>query len=82
MNTERFLTLAEVRQRLAISKMTLWRWRQERGLREVRVGGCVRVRESDLEAFLNRHEQGGDGEVSAASASGQTTTGGKVEMGA
>jgi excisionase family DNA binding protein len=53
---ERFLKLSEVRQILGVSRATLWRWTAERGLRVVRIGGVTRVRENDLQAFLNRHE--------------------------
>ena len=35
----------------------MWRWQAERGLRVVTVGGVTRIRESDLAAFLARHEK-------------------------
>jgi excisionase family DNA binding protein len=54
--SERFLTLREVQERLEVSRQTLWRWQAERGLKTVRIGGVVRIRESDLEAFLKCHE--------------------------
>ena len=54
--SEPCMTLTEVRQRLHVSRATLWRWTVERGLKVVRVGGVVRIRESDLQAFLARHE--------------------------
>lgn len=54
--SERFLTLSEVRSVLKVSRATLWRWTAEHGLKVVRVGDVVRIRESDLQAFLNRHE--------------------------
>ncbi len=53
---ERFLTLADVQRMLAVSRSTLWRWTAEHGLKVVRVGEVVRIRESDLQSFLNRHE--------------------------
>ena len=34
----------------------LWRWHAERGLKVVTIGGVTRIRESDLQAFLKRHE--------------------------
>jgi excisionase family DNA binding protein len=52
----RFLKLKEVTDLLGVSRTTLWRWQAERGLRVVSVGGVTRIRESDLEAFLKRHE--------------------------
>ena len=53
---ERFLTLSEVRTMLNVSRTTLWRWEVEQGLKVVRIGGVARIRESDLQAFLKRHE--------------------------
>lgn len=57
--SERFLTLSEARSALKVSRATLWRWTQN-GLRVVRVGGVTRIRESDLQAFLSRHETGAE----------------------
>jgi len=54
--SDRFLTLKEVRDMLAVSRATLWRWTAEHGLKVVRVGGVTRIRESELQAFLRRHE--------------------------
>ena len=50
---EEFYTLAEVIRILKVSRTTLWRWRNERGLRMVRIHGVIRVRKSDLNSFLN-----------------------------
>jgi excisionase family DNA binding protein len=52
----RFLKLKEVQDLLGVSRTTLWRWQAEHGLKVVRVGDVVRVRESDLQVFLKRHE--------------------------
>jgi len=57
---ESFLTLQQVQDLLAISRTTLWRWQAEHGLKVVRVGDVVRIRESDLQEFLRRHEAHGD----------------------
>ena len=66
----RFFRLAEVQKQLGVSRSTLWRWIAERGLFVIRVGGVTRIRESDLLAFLERHQsnplpepapQGGEG---------------------
>lgn len=54
--SERFLTLGDVQKMLGVSRSTVWRWHAERGLRVVSVGAVTRVRESDLQAFLKRHE--------------------------
>jgi excisionase family DNA binding protein len=55
MSEERFFKFKEVQERFAVSRSTLWRWTAERGLRVVSVGGVTRIRESDLQAFLERH---------------------------
>jgi excisionase family DNA binding protein len=52
---ERFFKLKEVQDRFGISRATLWRWSAERGLPVVSVGGVTRIRESDLQAFVQRH---------------------------
>ncbi len=67
---ERFLTFGEVRRLLGVSRATLWRWTTERGLKTVRVGNVARVRASDLDAFLKRHESG-----ESADATGQINDG-------
>jgi excisionase family DNA binding protein len=54
--SDRFLKLKEVQDLIGVSRTTLWRWQAEQGLKVVRVGDVVRVRESDLQAFLKRHE--------------------------
>ena len=53
---DRFLKLKDVQDLLGVSRTTLWRWQAEQGLKVVRVGDVVRVRESDLQVFLKRHE--------------------------
>jgi excisionase family DNA binding protein len=55
-SSDRFLKLKEVQNLLGVSRTTLWRWQAEHGLKVVRVGDVVRIRESDLQAFLKRHE--------------------------
>lgn len=61
---EKLLTLGEARAVLQVSRATLWRWQSEHGLKVVRIGGVIRVRESDLQAFLKRHETAISMEVS------------------
>jgi len=53
---ERFLKLSEVQAMLGVSRSTVWRWTAENGLKVVRVGNVTRIRETDLQAFLKRHE--------------------------
>jgi excisionase family DNA binding protein len=55
-NNNRFFKLKDVQDLLGVSRTTLWRWQAEHGLKVVRVGDVVRVRECDLQVFLKRHE--------------------------
>jgi excisionase family DNA binding protein len=55
--SERFLRLSEVQRMLDVSRSTVWRWTAENGLKIVRIGSVTRIRESDLSAFLKRHEK-------------------------
>jgi predicted site-specific integrase-resolvase len=52
-DSEAFYTLGEVIKIVKVSRTTLWRWRNERGLRMVRIHGVIRIRKSDLGHFLN-----------------------------
>jgi excisionase family DNA binding protein len=56
---KRLLTMKDVAERLQVSGVTAWRLHAERGLRVVRIGRSVRVRESDLEAWLDKNASGG-----------------------
>jgi excisionase family DNA binding protein len=56
MMQDRFLTLREVREIFALSRSTIWRWTAEHGLKVTRIGSIVRIKESDLQAFLKKHE--------------------------
>lgn len=70
---DRFLRLADVQRMLGVSRTTVWRWQAERGLKVVTIGGVTRIRESDLQAFLKRHEADGAGvDLLQAPAAGQT----------
>ena len=51
------MTLKQVRDYCQIKRTTLWEWENSRGLRTIAVGGIKRVRRSDLDEFLRRHEQ-------------------------
>lgn len=59
MNQERYVTLKEIRDRFGVSRSTVWRWQAEQGLKVMKVGSVIRVRESDLDAFVTRHVHGG-----------------------
>jgi len=58
MSEERFFKLKDVQDKFGVSRSTVWRWHNERGLRVVRVGGITRVRASDLAEFEERHLTG------------------------
>jgi len=65
--TERLLRLAEIQKAAGVSRVTLYRWTHERGLKTIRVGGCVRVREGDWQKWLSDHASegvSGDGDES------------------
>ena len=62
--SEVLLKLAQVRERLQCSRSSVWRAINDRGLPVVRVGGLVRVRERDLEAWVAKYTKH----------SGETTT--------
>lgn len=68
--TDRFLTLKNVREMLSVSRATLWRWTAENGLKVVRVGNVTRIRESDLQAFLKRHESNSPSDTAAPGGEG------------
>ena len=57
MNTpaDKFLTIQEVGERLNLCRTTIWRLMNQHGLRFVRIGGTRRIREQDLEAWIERH---------------------------
>ena len=50
-----WLTPGEVAKVAGVSHMTVWRWRNEHGLRFTKIGCVVRIRQSDLEKFLVAH---------------------------
>lgn len=61
MNTaggEKYLTLAEVRERLRVSRATVYRLTREHGLRVIRCGGVVRIAESELQRWTEKHSTG------------------------
>ena len=53
--SEQLLTLKQVGERLQASRTSVWRAIHERGLRCVRIGGLVRVKESDLAVWIEKH---------------------------
>ena len=50
--TERLLRLQDIQKAADVSRVTVYRWTHERGLRTVRVGGCVRVKETEWQRWL------------------------------
>jgi excisionase family DNA binding protein len=57
-NQIKFFTIAEVAERLHVSTRTVRRWIEAGDLVAHRIGGIVRVAESDLRAFLALHREG------------------------
>jgi len=55
---ERLFTLAQIREAGRFSRSTVYRLRHGGGLRTVTIGGVVRVRESDWQAFLEKSTEG------------------------
>jgi excisionase family DNA binding protein len=55
---DRWMTVEEVAGQANVCRMTVWRWRNEQGLKFTKVGNVVRVRQSELDGFLKRHMQG------------------------
>lgn len=61
MNTQtpqRFLTAAEVRTALNISRSTLWKWVAEQGFPRQKIGGVIRYPTDKVEAWLQKHTLG------------------------
>jgi excisionase family DNA binding protein len=56
---EKYLTLTEVRERLRVSRPTLYRLTHGAGLRVIRCGGIVRIAESELQRWTAKHTEGG-----------------------
>jgi len=54
----KFFTIAEVADRLHVATRTVRRWIKADDLVVHRVGGVVRIAESDLRAFLAIHRDG------------------------
>ena len=60
---EKLLTVAEVAEYLSVSDQTVRRWIKQNELPAFKLNRELRVRESDLEAFLeSRKAQGGEEE--------------------
>lgn len=51
------LRLCEVRERLRVSKTTLWRIVRTGELKQIRVAGCKRIRASEVERYLKKNEE-------------------------
>lgn len=56
-NQIRFFTIAEVADRLDVATRTVRRWIKAGELVAHRIGGIVRIAESDLRAFLALHRE-------------------------
>lgn len=56
--SDKYFKFKEIQEQFCVSRTTVWRWHAERGLRVVCVGGVARVRECDLNDFVERHLKG------------------------
>ena len=54
----KFLTIAEVAERLNVATRTVRRWIEAGDLVVHKVGNVVRIADGDLRGFLNRHREG------------------------
>jgi excisionase family DNA binding protein len=57
---EHLLTFQQVAELAGVSRWTVWRWHTAEGLRVVKIGSVVRVKQSDWESFVARHLNGGE----------------------
>ena len=73
--SDHYLKLSEVRDLFGVSRSTVWRWQAEQGLKVVRVGNVVRIRERDLQVFLSRHESQSAEATQGAGAVGKEVSG-------
>ena len=55
--TPRLLSVATVADRLEVSVKSVRRWIETGKLKIHRLGRCVRISESDLREFIDRHRQ-------------------------
>ena len=55
---DKWLTPAEAAVYANVSRMTIWRWCNERGLAFTKVGSVVRIRSAALQKFMEQHESG------------------------
>lgn len=59
---ERLLTPKQLCERLQVSRVTGWKLTSERNLKYIRIGRSVRIRESDLQAWLEKQTVNHTGE--------------------
>ena len=66
MQHDRLLTLKQCADLLQIPLVTLYQWRHKgQGPPSVRLNGTIRVRESDLEAWISSHATQSDGRAAS-----------------
>lgn len=59
-DTPRLLRIEDVAARLAVSRSMAWRLVASGDLRSIRIGGAIRIRPADLEAFIANQKHEGD----------------------
>jgi excisionase family DNA binding protein len=74
---ETLLTLAQVGERLQVGRTSVHRIIAEGGLRRVKFGKIVRVRETDLQAWLEKHASESNAGAAATNREGENKEGGR-----
>lgn len=62
MATKEFLTVREVQEMLGISKSGIYRLLHTEGFPALKIGNLVKVRRTELEAWLEAQKIGGEGQ--------------------
>lgn len=57
----RLLTVKDIAKSLSFSEMTVWRLIHEGGLPAIQIGKSLRVKEEDLESWVEKHRMVTDG---------------------
>lgn len=50
-------TVNQIVEMLNVSKVTVYRWISSRRLASIKIGGCVRIAQEDLQVFLKENKR-------------------------
>ncbi len=56
-STQPLLSIKQVAQHFSVGKQTIRRWLHSGELRSIKIGGTLRIRCEDLDAFVHANEQ-------------------------